>query len=48
MVMPPTRTTYRKAALIDHVLANSGQLGVVDLGLSDHDLHTKNIKTKIS
>ena len=38
----PTRVTDQTATLIDHILTNSpdkvSQSGVMDLGLSDHDL----------
>ena len=40
--MSPTRATDRTVTLLDHVLTNSSakvsQSGLVDQGLSDHDL----------
>ena len=42
IVTRPTRITDQTATLIDHILTNSpdkvSQSGVIDLGLSDHDL----------
>ena len=38
----PTRVTIKTATLIDHVLTNFSQkvsqFGVIELGMSDHDL----------
>ena len=51
----PTRVSDRTATIIDHILTNSpdkvSQSGVIDLGLSDHDLYLllkKDIATQIS
>ena len=42
IITRPTRVTDQSATLIDHILTNSpdkvSQSGVIDLGLSDHDL----------
>ena len=42
LISIPTRVTSRTATLIDHVLTNSSQkvsqCGVIELGISDHDL----------
>ena len=42
IITKPTRVTDQTATLIDHILTNSpdkvSQSGVIDLGLSDHDL----------
>ena len=42
IITRPTRVTDQTATLIEHILTNSldkiSQLGVIDLGLSDHDL----------
>ena len=54
IIKTPTRTTDRSSSLLDHILTNSfskiSQQGVLDLGLSDHQLiycTRKTIGTKI-
>ena len=46
----PTRITKTSTSLLDHVLTNSAdrvsQFGVVDTGLSDHQLYEKNYSHK--
>ena len=54
IIEAPTRTTDRSSSLVDHILTNSfskiSQQGVLDLGLSDHQLiycTRKTTRTKI-
>ena len=47
----PTRVTDQTSTLIDHILTNSpdkvSQSGVIDLGLSDHNLSYYTRKTSL-
>ena len=52
IITRPTRITDQTATLIDHILTNSpdkvSQSGVIDLGLSDHDLIYCTRKTSLT
>ena len=51
IITKPTRITDQTATLIDHILTNSpdkvSQSGIIDLGLSDHDLIYSTRKTSL-